>query len=237
MDDAAENLAWLKKNARFERDALFVFELERGSLPEDCAERAGFSGGTTDDPEKRRANLKSAASKAASSPRIKQLREAYRLWLKHGDSQVADESEILARITAIMRTSTDAGAISAAKSLLEYHRKGRIDSVNPGQVVRALVARVGAERVRAGLESLGMGGLATIALQNPPNLAVVALDNGHYGETGGQKSHTSGRTDLSTIARGCGLVKSVTIRPQAPDAAKPQITGSRAQSAYGFASP
>ena len=31
------------------------------------------------------------------------------------------------------------------------------------------------------------------------------LDNGHYGETGGQKSHTSGRTDLSVIATGCGI--------------------------------
>ena len=31
------------------------------------------------------------------------------------------------------------------------------------------------------------------------------LDNGHYGETGGQKSHTSGRTNLSVIATGCGI--------------------------------
>jgi thiamine pyrophosphate-dependent acetolactate synthase large subunit-like protein len=58
---------------------------------------------------------------------------------------------------------------------------------------------------------MGMGGLATIALRNPGNLSVIALDNGHYGETGGQKSHTSGRTDLSAIASGCGIADVRTI--------------------------
>ena len=62
---------------------------------------------------------------------------------------------------------------------------------------------------------MGMGGLATIALSNPGNLSVVALDNGHYGETGGQKSHTSGRTDLSIIATGCGIADVRTITTMA----------------------
>src|ERR1700746_2102139 len=30
---------------------------------------------------------------------------------------------------------------------------------------------------------MNVGALATIALFNPPNLAVVCVDNGHYGET------------------------------------------------------
>jgi thiamine pyrophosphate-dependent acetolactate synthase large subunit-like protein len=62
---------------------------------------------------------------------------------------------------------------------------------------------------------MGMGGLATIALKNPGNLSVIALDNGHYGETGGQKSHTSGRTDLSIIATGCGIADVRTITTMA----------------------
>jgi thiamine pyrophosphate-dependent acetolactate synthase large subunit-like protein len=52
---------------------------------------------------------------------------------------------------------------------------------------------------------MGLGGLATVALHNPGNLSIVVLDNGLYGETGGQESHTSGPTDLPAVARGCGI--------------------------------
>ena len=62
---------------------------------------------------------------------------------------------------------------------------------------------------------MGMGGLATIALSSPKNLSVIVLDNGHYGETGGQKSHTSARTDLSVIATGCGIAEVRTITTMA----------------------
>ena len=31
---------------------------------------------------------------------------------------------------------------------------------------------------------MNVGGLATIAVMNPANLAIVCVDNGHYGETG-----------------------------------------------------
>ena len=37
---------------------------------------------------------------------------------------------------------------------------------------------------------MGMGALATIGIQRPPNLAVIVFDNGVYGETGMQPSHT-----------------------------------------------
>src|SRR5579872_5159626 len=43
---------------------------------------------------------------------------------------------------------------------------------------------------------MGMGSLATVGLQQPKNLTIVVLDNEVYGETGGQASHTGGRTDL-----------------------------------------
>ena len=58
---------------------------------------------------------------------------------------------------------------------------------------------------------MNVGALATIAVQNPPNLAILCVDNGHYGETGYQKSHTSLGTDLERIASGCGIKTTRTI--------------------------
>lgn len=52
---------------------------------------------------------------------------------------------------------------------------------------------------------MGMGALATVGQQRPANLSIVVLDNGRYGETGGQPSHTSGSTDLVAVARACGI--------------------------------
>src|SRR5271169_3688880 len=44
---------------------------------------------------------------------------------------------------------------------------------------------------------MGMGALASIAAMRPANLAVAVLDNGRYGETGQQPSHTALGTDLA----------------------------------------
>jgi phosphonopyruvate decarboxylase len=52
---------------------------------------------------------------------------------------------------------------------------------------------------------MNIGALATIAVMNPANLAIVCVDNGHYGETGYQKSHTSLGVDLEKIAAGSGI--------------------------------
>lgn len=52
---------------------------------------------------------------------------------------------------------------------------------------------------------MGMGAFATVALQQPRNLGIVVLDNGLYGETGAQVSHTASRTDLARVAQGCGI--------------------------------
>ena len=52
---------------------------------------------------------------------------------------------------------------------------------------------------------MGLGSLATIAVQQPPNLFVVVFDNGLYGETGMQPSHTQSGVDLCAVARGCGF--------------------------------
>jgi thiamine pyrophosphate-dependent acetolactate synthase large subunit-like protein len=52
---------------------------------------------------------------------------------------------------------------------------------------------------------MGLGALATIGVQRPPNLAVAVFDNGHYGETGMQASHTAEVVELVAIARACGF--------------------------------
>ena len=56
-----------------------------------------------------------------------------------------------------------------------------------------------------GEQLMGLGSLATIGAQKPKNLSIVVLDNGHYGETGMQPSHTSLGTHLIAVAAACGV--------------------------------
>ena len=56
-----------------------------------------------------------------------------------------------------------------------------------------------------GEQLMGMGGLATIGVAAPKNLTVVVVDNGHFGETGLQQSHTSQGVDLTKVALACGF--------------------------------
>lgn len=50
---------------------------------------------------------------------------------------------------------------------------------------------------------MGIGSLATIGVKQPKNLAIVVLDNAHYGETGMQPSHTKSGVDLPAMALAC----------------------------------
>jgi len=69
---------------------------------------------------------------------------------------------------------------------------------------------------------MSLGSLATVATQQPENLAIIVLDNEKFGETGNQASHTSPRnngptdsgagTDISVIAKGCGIGDSALVR-------------------------
>jgi thiamine pyrophosphate-dependent acetolactate synthase large subunit-like protein len=52
---------------------------------------------------------------------------------------------------------------------------------------------------------MGLGALATIGVARPPNLAVIVFDNGVYGETGMQPSHTQAGVDLAAMAHGAGF--------------------------------
>ncbi len=58
---------------------------------------------------------------------------------------------------------------------------------------------------------MGIGSLATIAVQRPRNLRLVVMDNQQFGETGHQRTHTAFGTDLVAVARGCGIVHARSI--------------------------
>jgi thiamine pyrophosphate-dependent acetolactate synthase large subunit-like protein len=56
-----------------------------------------------------------------------------------------------------------------------------------------------------GEQLMGLGGLATIAVAAPKNLTIAVIDNGHFGETGMQLSHTGKGLSLAKIADACGF--------------------------------
>lgn len=62
---------------------------------------------------------------------------------------------------------------------------------------------------------MNIGALATVAILNPANFAVVCVDNGHYGETGWQRSHTSLGVDLERMAVGAGIKRTRTVGAEA----------------------
>ena len=59
---------------------------------------------------------------------------------------------------------------------------------------------------------MGLGSLATIGIQQPRNLAVIVFDNGLYGETGMQPSHTQSGVDLVAAAGACGIATCLDVR-------------------------
>jgi thiamine pyrophosphate-dependent acetolactate synthase large subunit-like protein len=62
---------------------------------------------------------------------------------------------------------------------------------------------------------MGLGSLATIGVQCPPNLAIAVFDNGRYGETGMQASHTETAVELTGVARACGIEQVFDIADEA----------------------
>ena len=62
---------------------------------------------------------------------------------------------------------------------------------------------------------MGMGSLATVAAQAPDNFSVVVLDNGQFGETGAQRSHTGHGTNLAAVAAASGWATTMTVTTMA----------------------
>ncbi|HWD58602.1 MAG TPA: thiamine pyrophosphate-dependent enzyme [Stellaceae bacterium] len=58
---------------------------------------------------------------------------------------------------------------------------------------------------------MGLGALATIGVEAPPNLAIAVFDNARYAETGMQPSHTDSAVDLVGVARACGIAAAADI--------------------------
>jgi len=61
---------------------------------------------------------------------------------------------------------------------------------------------------------MSIGILSTIGVMQPPNLGLLCVDNGHYGETGYQAGHTSRGVDLEQIAQGSGIATTHTVSTQ-----------------------
>jgi len=66
-----------------------------------------------------------------------------------------------------------------------------------------------------GEQLMGTGGLLTIAVKQPANLTIVVLDNGHFGETGMQPSHTGLGLNLAAVARAAGIADVREVTDQA----------------------
>ncbi|MBL6599885.1 MAG: thiamine pyrophosphate-binding protein [Alphaproteobacteria bacterium] len=69
---------------------------------------------------------------------------------------------------------------------------------------------------------MNVGTLATVGIMKPANLSILCVDNGHYGETGYQESHTQRGVDLETIAQGSAIpvTRTVTTEDQLAEAAQ-----------------
>ena len=63
-----------------------------------------------------------------------------------------------------------------------------------------------------GEQLMGMGSLATIAASGAKNISIAVLDNGRFGETGSQFSHTGLGADLAAVAAACGWQTVTTAR-------------------------
>ena len=74
-----------------------------------------------------------------------------------------------------------------------------------------------------GEQLMGLGGLATIAVKRPGNFTLMVLDNGRYGETGGQLSHTGLGIDLHRAAAALGFASAVDLREM------PELTAYRTE--------
>ena len=59
---------------------------------------------------------------------------------------------------------------------------------------------------------MGLGSLATVAIQKPANLVIVVLDNERYGETGMQLTHTADTVDLAAVASASGIPRTRIVK-------------------------
>jgi thiamine pyrophosphate-dependent acetolactate synthase large subunit-like protein len=107
-------------------------------------------------------------------------------------------------VTGLGAASYDAGA--AGDRPLNFYLWGAMGGTAMVGLGLALAQRSRRVLVLSGDGDMlmGIGSLATVAVTGAPNLAIAVLDNGRYGETGAQLSHTGHGTDLAAVAAACG---------------------------------
>jgi thiamine pyrophosphate-dependent acetolactate synthase large subunit-like protein len=138
----------------------------------------------------------SAATRQTNDPRLER-RTAMRTLL-------ADRGELLV-VTGLGSTTYDATAAGDHdRNFYLWGAMGGATMIGLGMAIaqpdkKVLVVTGDGEIL------MGLGSLATVGVQHPPNLAIAIFDNGHYGETGMQPSHTNTVVDLCGVARSCGL--------------------------------
>jgi thiamine pyrophosphate-dependent acetolactate synthase large subunit-like protein len=66
---------------------------------------------------------------------------------------------------------------------------------------------------------MGIGSLATIGVQKPANLTIVMIDNGRYGETGMQATHTASGVDVAAVAK-ASIFRNAMVAKRAADLQK-----------------
>lgn len=128
---------------------------------------------------------------------------------------VADRSKDLLVVPGLGSTTWDlAAAGDDPKNFYLWGAMGGAAMIGVGLALAQPQKRV-AVITGDGEMLMGLGALATIGVQQPGNLAVIVFDNGLYGETGGQPSHTQATVDLLTVARGAGIADCVDVADEA----------------------
>ncbi len=130
---------------------------------------------------------------------------------------VADRGEDLLVVPGLGSTTWDlAAAGDDARNFYLWGAMGGAAMIGLGLALAQPARRV-AVITGDGDMLMGLGSLATIGVQRPPNLAVIVFDNAVYGETGAQPSHTQSGVDLVAVARACGIGACFDVR----DAGRP----------------
>ena len=108
-------------------------------------------------------------------------------------------------------------AETAGETPLNFYLLGAMGSAVPtalglatAQPDKRVMALVGDAEL-----AMGLWALASVGWRRPENLSIVCLDNGRFGETGGQVSHTGLNLDLAGVAAASGLP---TVRRVSDDA-------------------
>ncbi len=127
-------------------------------------------------------------------------------------------------VTGLGSTTYDAGA--AGDRALNFYLWGAMGGA--AMIGLGLALAQPARRVLVltgdGEMLMGMGSLSSIAAVRPANLSIAVMDNGQFGETGQQPSHTSLGTDLAAVAAACGWVRTCSVEDMAGvEALRPRL--------------